>query len=63
MPSSISQSGPTRKNLQSQLTEKHKAQDALRKSIDARRKLLDQLNANKQSDSEEDTDDVISDDE
>lgn len=51
------------KNLQSQLTEMRKAQDALRKSIDARRKLLDQLNANKQSDSEEDTDDVISDDE
>ena len=63
MPSSISQSGPTRKNLQSQLTEKRKAQDTLRKSIDARRKLLDQLNANKQSDSEEDTDDVIRDDE
>ena len=63
MPSSISQSGPTRKNLQSQLTEMRKAQDALRKSIDARRKLLDQLNANKQSDPEEDTDDVISDDE
>lgn len=51
------------KNLQSQLTEMRKAQDALRKSIDARRKLLDQLHAVKQSDSEEDTNDVISDDE
>ena len=51
------------KNLQSQLTEMRKAQDALRKSIDARRKLLDQLHAKKQSDSKEDTDDVESDDE
>ena len=51
------------KNLQSQLTEMRKAQDALRKSIDARRKLLDQLHATKQSDSEEDTDDNKSDDE
>ena len=41
----------------------HKAQDALRKSTDVRRKLLDQLHASKQSDSEEDTDDVKSDDE
>ena len=40
-----------------------KAQDALRKSIDARRKLLDQLHATKERDSEEDTNDIISDDE
>lgn len=51
------------KNLQSQLTKMRKAQDALRKSVDAWRKLLDQLHVTKQSDSEEDTDDVISDNE
>ena len=63
MPSGISQSDQLQKNLQSQLTEIRKAQDALRKSVDARRKLLDQLHATKQRDSEEDTNDIISDDE
>ena len=63
MPSGISQSDQLQKNLQSQLTEIRKAQDALRKSVDARRKLLDQLHTTKQRDSEEDTNDIISDDE
>ncbi len=44
-------------DLQSQLTEMRKAQDALRKAIDTRRRLLNQLHTTQQSDNEEVSDD------
>lgn len=44
-------------DLQSQLTEMRKAQDALRKATDTRRRLLGQLHATQQSDYEEVSDD------